>query len=314
MHVAAAVILRPDGQFLLAQRPAGKVYAGYWEFPGGKVEPGESARAALKRELHEELGIDVDRAYRWITRDYDYPHASVRLHFYRVVEWHGTPHGKEAQCFAWQSSGSLSVKPLLPANGPVMRALRLPMVYGISNAADLGSEGFVAALERALDAGLRLFQLREQQLSKADFRALAVRSIEVARRHQAQVLINGDVGLAAELGADGVHLRAAQLAELSSRPQVPLVGASCHNAAELERAVRLGADFVVLGPVLRTPSHPEHACIGWRHFSDLIRDYPLPVFALGGMGPGHLNAAWRAGAHGIGMLRGAWCGKAALAT
>src|SRR3990170_3749694 len=96
LEVAAAVILRADGKFLLAQRPAKKVYAGYWEFPGGKIENGESAEQAMKRELHEELGIDVERAYPWITRDYDYAHAAVRLRFFRVVAWRGEPHGREA--------------------------------------------------------------------------------------------------------------------------------------------------------------------------------------------------------------------------
>ena len=306
MHVAAAVILGEDGRFLLAQRPRGKVYAGYWEFPGGKVEAGESALDALKRELHEELGINVERAYPWITRDYDYPHAAVRLHFFRVVKWHGPLHGREAQCFAWQASGALSVTPLLPANGPVMRALQLPVAYGISNAADLGTEGFLAALERALGSGLRLFQLREKRLAGEGLHAIAIRSLEIARRHHAQMLINGDVELAATIGADGVHLGAAQLAALSSRPKLPLVGASCHNTAELNRAVELEADFVVLGPVLPTPSHPESAGIGWQRFSELLRDYPLPVFALGGMRPEHLVPAWETGAHGIAMMQGAW--------
>ena len=102
VEVAAAVITGPDGRFLLGQRPAGKVYAGYWEFPGGKIEPGEAPLAALKRELHEELGIEVELAYPWLTRDYDYAHAAVRLRFFRVVRWSGSLHGRENQRFAWQ--------------------------------------------------------------------------------------------------------------------------------------------------------------------------------------------------------------------
>src|ERR1700752_4096497 len=101
VEVAAAVILRHDGQFLLAQRPAGKVYAGYWEFPGGKVEPGEPARAALIRELREELGIEVTRAYTWVTREYASPHAHVRLNFFRVLGWEGEPRSREAQALSW---------------------------------------------------------------------------------------------------------------------------------------------------------------------------------------------------------------------
>ena len=134
IEVAAAVVQREDGAFLLAQRPAGKVYAGYWEFPGGKVEAGETVEHALARELHEELAIDVERSYPWLTRDYDYEHARVRLRFRRVTRWSGELHGREDQRFSWERIESVGVSPLLPANGPILRALALPTFYGISNA------------------------------------------------------------------------------------------------------------------------------------------------------------------------------------
>jgi 8-oxo-dGTP diphosphatase len=307
LEVAAAVILRADGKFLLAQRPAGKVYAGYWEFPGGKVEYGESAEAAVKRELHEELAIDIERAYPWITRDYDYAHATVRLRFFRVVSWCGEPYGREAQRFSWQSARELTVSPLLPANGPILRALDLPGVYGISNAAELGTEEYLRRLDRALARGLRLFQIREKQLRKRELHAFAVRAMAAARHHGARVLVNGSANFARELNADGVHFTSAQLLELGSRPaELDLVGASCHNAQELARAAELGVDFVVLGPVKPTPSHFGLRELGWNKFKTLIRDFPLPVYALGGMRDADAAAAWQAGAHGISMMRGAW--------
>ena len=306
VQVAAAVITRDDGRFLLAQRPAGKVYAGYWEFPGGKIESGETPLGALHRELHEELGIDVEHAYPWITRDYDYPHAAVRLRFFRVTGWHGEPHGKEAQSFAWQSAREVSVSPLLPANGPVLRALELPTVYGITNVAAIGAAEFAGRLEAALKNGLRLIQIREKALGRSELRELSVRAIAAARRHGARVLINADAALAIELGADGVHLTSAPLGELVTRPPLKLVGASCHDAPELERAMMLGADFVALGPVLPTASHPGQPGMGWGRFAGLIADYPLPVYALGGMRPEHMARAWQAGAHGVAMMRGAW--------
>ena len=101
-EVAAAVIERPDGLFLLACRPEGKPYPGYWEFPGGKIEPGESPREALVRELREELGIETREAWPWITRRYEYTHATVRLHFFRVTAWDGEPQSLEDQAIAWQ--------------------------------------------------------------------------------------------------------------------------------------------------------------------------------------------------------------------
>lgn len=307
LEVAAAVILRADGKFLLAQRPANKVYAGYWEFPGGKIENGESAEQALKRELHEELGIEVKRAYSWITRDYDYAHTAVRLHFFRVLDWRGEPHGREAQHFSWQSTRELTVSPLLPANGPVMRALALPAVYGISNAGEAGIEEYFRRLERALQRGLQLFQVREKQLQERELHAFAVRAMAAAHRHGARMLVNGSIEIARRLDANGVHLTARQLMTLGSRPtEFELVGASCHDAQELARAAEIAVDFVVLGPVLPTPTHSDAAGLGWERFKALIKNCPLPVYALGGMRPEHLCIAWEAGAHGISMMRGAW--------
>ena len=168
VEVAAAVMVNGRGEFLLAQRPPGKVYAGYWEFPGGKVEPGESAVAALKRELHEELGIEVEAAYPWLTREFDYAHAAVTLRFFRVLDWRGELNGREQQQFAWQSIGNVNVTPILPANGPILRALELPQVYGISCVAQVGRQAFMQKLETALAAGLRLVQLREKNLPESD--------------------------------------------------------------------------------------------------------------------------------------------------
>jgi 8-oxo-dGTP diphosphatase len=306
VEVAAAVITRPDGSFLLGQRPPGKVYAGYWEFPGGKVERGELALAALRRELHEELGIDIKQAYPWLTRDYDYAHAAVRLRFFRVTRWTGTLHGRESQRFNWQKPGAIEVSPLLPANAPILKALELPALYGISNAADVGEREFLRRLERALAGSLALLQVREKQLPPDGLVALTAKVIEAARRHGARVLLNGDPRLAQRAGADGVHVTAPQLLDLGERPALELVGASCHNARELERAAALPADFVVLGPVLATPSHPGVPALGWEGFAALIRDYPLPVYALGGLRRSDLETAWDAGAHGISMMRGAW--------
>ena len=164
VEVVAAVIERPDGRFLLAQRPAGKVYAGYWEFPGGKVEPGEPLAAAIARELHEELGIEVEIADPWIVRIYTYPHAKVRLNFFRVRAWHGEPHGKEDQQLAWQHASTLDVAPLLPANAPVLRALQLPFEYAITHAGEIGEAQQLSALDERLAQGLRLIQVREKAM------------------------------------------------------------------------------------------------------------------------------------------------------
>ncbi|OYY62315.1 MAG: hypothetical protein B7Y50_01295 [Hydrogenophilales bacterium 28-61-11] len=162
VEVVAAVLTRPDGEVMLASRPPGKVYAGYWEFPGGKVEAGETLQAALARELTEELGIAVLRAERWVTRVFTYEHATVRLNFFRIVEWQGEPHPHEGQTFSWQAPSQVTVSPLLPANFPILKALTLPPLLGITHAEPIGVAAFLARLEMALDQGLKLILVRDK--------------------------------------------------------------------------------------------------------------------------------------------------------
>ena len=313
VEVAAAVLQREDGTFLLAQRPPDKIWAGYWEFPGGKVEPGETPYHALVRELHEELGITVQTAYPWLTRVFTYPHATVRLHFFRVTAWSGELHPHEGQEFSWEHSlshewerGQVSVSPVLPANAPILRALSLPPLYAISNAAELGVEEFLLRLGAALRNGLRLLQLREKNLSRSELRDLALQVVKLAHAHSAKVLLNGDVALAQDVGADGVQLAGAQLAALHERPDVDWCAASCHNKEELRRAEELGCDFALVSPVLPTLSHPGAPHLGWEGFAAIAAGSAIPVYALGGLQFEDTQTAWQHGAHGVALLRQAW--------
>jgi 8-oxo-dGTP diphosphatase len=290
---------------MLASRPADKVYAGYWEFPGGKVEPGEALEHALHRELKEELGIDVMRATRWITRLFTYPHATVRLNFFRVWDWRGEPHPHEGQTFAWELPGAHTVQPLLPANFPILKALELPPVYGISYAKSLGRDVFLQRLDAALEKGLKLIQVRDKDLPEAERLELAREIILRARPRGAKVLVNGSLAMVSKAGADGVHLDSGALMQLESRPDCEWVGASCHNTDEIERAGAV-ADFAMLSPVLPTASHPGEPTLGWEVFSQLAAQSPIPVYALGGVNWPDIEVAQRHGAHGIAMLRGAW--------
>lgn len=303
---AVAVLLRPDGQVLLAQRPAGKTWAGWWEFPGGKIEAGEVPAHALQRELDEELGIRVTSFSRWITRVFSYPERTVKLHFFLVRGWEGEPYGREGQLVCWQPVTSPEVGPLLPANAPVLEALRLPPVYAITNLAEMGETTFFRALERALQQGVRLIQVREKQLEPAAFLRFSKRVVAMARPYAARVVLNATPEMATAAGADGVHLPAAALMALQQKPEDLLCGASCHDADELERAAKLGLDYALLGPVQPTLTHPGQTGMGWQLFSQLTINQPMPVYALGGMTNAELPIAWQHGAHGIAMLRDAW--------
>ncbi len=316
VEVAAAVLQKPDGTFLLAQRPPDKIWAGYWEFPGGKIEPGETPHHALVRELREELGIEVQTAYPWVTRVYTYPHATVKLNFFRVTAWSGELHPHEGQQFAWQinppqpplaeGGSGYRVSPILPANAPILRALSLPTLCAISNVQELGEAEFLHRLEVALHNGLQLVQLREKDYSRDAMRALALKMLPLIRQHDARLIINADIELCKEIGADGVQLTGAQLVTLNARPDVDWCAASCHNAEELRRAEELGCDFAVLSPVLATQSHPGAPHLGWENFAAIAAGSAIPVYALGGLQSGDMETAWQRGAHGIALLRQAW--------
>ncbi|HEY5861906.1 MAG TPA: Nudix family hydrolase, partial [Casimicrobiaceae bacterium] len=296
VRVAAAVLLRDDGQVLLAQRPEGKPYAGYWEFPGGKLEPGEAPRHALDRELHEELGIDVRRASPWLVQEFVYPHAHVELNFFRVFEWEGELASRDGQAFEWQTPGSYTVAPLLPANTRILAALDLPLVYGITCAEDSDEDAFLAHAHRALEGGLRLVQVRDKTWPLGRRLAFARTLVGLARRFGARVLWNGTADEAREASCDGVHWTSATLNAASSRPRDLVGAASCHTAEEIAHAGRLDLDFAVLGTVAPTPTHPEAMPLGWREFARLAQATRVPVFALGGLTAGDLRVAIDAGA------------------
>lgn len=306
INVAVAVVQRADGCVLLAERPKHKVSGGFWEFPGGKFDVGERAEQALARELHEEVGVELDRAQPWMTYDHAYPDKIVRLHFFRVSAWHGTPHGREGQRVAWQDPAAITVAPLLPANDKMLQTLNLPPVYAITQAGKYGVAEFLTRLEQALARGARLIQVRERAMAPEQLVQFARRVAEVAYPYGAQVLVNGDEMLARKSGVCGVHSTSAQLARLTTRPRTRLWAASCHNAGEMARAAALGADFIVLSPVLPTATHPGVPGMGWARFAELTRNCPLPVYALGGMKPELLDTAKHHGAHGIAVLSSIW--------
>ena len=309
MHVMAGVMRDPIGRVLLAQRPAGKHLAGLWEFPGGKLEPGESPLAAHARECREELGIELQHAEPLIRVPWQYGERTLLLDTWQILEWRGTPQSLEGQALQWKQPARVDPALLTPADRPILQALRLPSSYLITPA-DVVPEKCALWFERiaeAIEGGEQLLQLRLPLWPQELVRELAADLLPLARRHGAQLLLNGDIDGARALGI-GVHLKSAQLLALSERP-LPLqqvVGASCHDAAQLAHAVRIGVDFATLSPVAATASHPHASPMGWHLFQSLAEAAALPVYALGGMDPSHIAQARQNSGQGVAGIRGFW--------
>jgi 8-oxo-dGTP diphosphatase len=301
------VIRDVRGRVLLTRRTEGRDLAGRWEFPGGKREPDESPEAALVRELHEELGIDAEPGVPLITVPQAYPDKRLRLDVRHVANWKGTPRGREQQAMAWVPADKLHRYDMPPADLPVVAALRQPEWYLVTPEPGDDDAAWLASLEAALAAGVRRVQLRSRTVDKTRWQRLAAAAAKRCRSAKAQVLVNGDIELATALGT-GVHLTSAQLASLGARPLVPgkAVSASCHDLEQLQRAQALGCDFVVLGALKATPSHPGVRGLGWRRFAAMREQVSLPIYAIGGLGRDDLTDARSHGAQGIAAIRGLW--------
>jgi len=309
VHVAVAVLRDGDGRVLLAKRPDHAHQGGLWEFPGGKVEPGEDVVAALRREAHEELGVEVAAERPLIQVVHHYGDRSVLLDVHCVTAFLGTPHGREGQPLAWVHPESLSDYPMPAADVPIVAAIRLPERLLITGQAPTDPDRFLQRLDRSLGrAEIGIVQFRATQLPRSEWLALAERALAVCRRHRARMVVNGTPEDALALGADGVHLNSARLAGCEQRPGPEgwLVGASCHGAPELAHAGGLGLDYALLSPVLPTASHPGAPHLGWTRFAALVREASLPVYALGGMTEAMLPEAWGHGAQGVAAIGGYW--------
>lgn len=308
VQVAVAVIVRNADEVLLAKRPSDTQQGDLWEFPGGKVNAGEDIRTALVRELYEELGMTVDKARPFVKVHYDYPDKSVVLNVWLINDWHGTPYGKEGQKICWVNILDLDKYKFLPANKMIIKAIQLPPLYLISPGPVRNPEEFLYNIEDCIKAGSRLLQLRCKEEMYHKQPEVISRLLDICNAYKALLLLNSTPAVAARFKAHGVHLNSARLLQLNHRPlDIHFwISASCHNQNELAHACRLGVDFAVLSPVNVTPSHPDAKPLGWRKFSELAGTSNIPIYALGGMHPEHLQQAWNNGAQGLAMLSGVW--------
>lgn len=307
VHVAVGVIQNADGKILIARRADTAHQGGLWEFPGGKVDAGESLPDALTRELREELAIEIERTEPLIQIRHDYSDKSVLLDVHKVTAFSGVAQGNEGQPILWVSPSELSEYAFPAANKAIITALSLPEKMLITGTF-ISRENFFSRLEYALKHGIKLVQLRCPEEAFSDHPQLALQAQALCLQYQARLVWNTSLEKLNGLPDVGLHLNRRELKRYQLRPvdDSVLLGASCHNAEEIALARQLGADYICLSPVAETTSHPNEAVLGWEKFAELARRAAIPVYALGGMNISDIGLAHQHGGQGIAAISCFW--------
>ena len=312
VHVAVAVIINDDDEICVSLRHQDSHQGGLWEFPGGKIEAGETVEQALAREIKEELDLDIETSRPLITVSHEYHDKKVCLHVNRILSYRGQAKGVEGQPVKWQPLNLLAENDFPAANTAIIKALQLPERYLVTGKFSDEDE-FLRKLTAALDAGIRLVQLRLKpgDISAEKAPALIQRVSDLCLSTGSTLLFNVPQDFLepmdlSSLVFDGFHADSKTLNSLLQRPQGRLFSASCHNEAELRKAIKLNADFAVLSPVQKTASHPDMDAMGWQRFSSLLEMCPMPVYALGGVSADDVPTAWLHGGQGVAAISAFW--------
>jgi 8-oxo-dGTP diphosphatase len=301
VDVAAAALINAQGEVLIAQRPVGKHMAGYWEFPGGKMEVNELISEALSRELQEEIGVTPLTSRPLITLEHAYSEKTVRLHVSVVSFWDGEVRSAEGQAIKWVNAADLPSENLLPADKPIADALRLPPIIGITadgngvynwieyvtcQSTCLSDWLNILKQQRVVPAGVKPFQLLR---TTGELSTSALESELVVRMTYADF----------ESESKPLHLKSKELKSYHGGQREKWLSASVHSLEELLLAEQIGCDFALLGSVQSTASHPDIQPLGWDKFARIVSKASIPVYALGGCGMDELVRAWKAGAQGV---------------
>jgi len=315
LHVVVGVIRNSKNQVLLSRRPADVHQANLWEFPGGKLESGETVRQALSRELNEELALTVKSAKPLIKIYHDYEEHSVLLDVWQIDSWDmdlvddNGQQGQEGQKVEWVDISSLGARNFPAANRAIIQALQLSDFYLICPEPEVVTKNYINKFKACISVGVRLFQLRFSEKSHYDRHEVLISELlELCKNSHSRLLINSLPDHALKIGAHGVHLSSARLLQYCERPLDKnfLVSASCHNSVELEHACKIDVDFAVLSPVNKTSSHKSAKPLGWDKFKKLVERVNVPVYALGGMHADDMKKFREFGAQGISVLSGVW--------
>lgn len=302
INIAIAIIQNNNGEVLVAQRPKNKDFSGYWEFPGGKIESGETAEQAIIREVYEELGIQARPSRKLISFSHLYPNKRLQFEVWLCAHMMGKIEAKEGQGFVrWVSQSEIEPDKFPPANKTMINALTLPEQFLITESVN-SAQAIIKQLKQAFNRGGTLIQVRQKQ--PVDEFSSVFNWLTDNKPHNARVFLNSDSldyvdGILDII--DGVHLTSKALFEnnidaLNVKYAGLMFSGSCHNAEEIDQASQLGLDFITLSPVLIDKGNEQ---LGWYGFFELLDLAPMPAYALGGVTEKALLRVLSRGAQGI---------------
>lgn len=306
IHVMVAVIVNQRDEVLVALRKPHSHQGGLWEFPGGKREPDEPRLQALHREIQEETGLRLLASHPFCQVEHRYADKHVLLDVHLASRFSGEPEGREGQQIEWRARRDLPAADFPAANQRIVELLRLPETITITPEANSESE-FLESTRKLIAAGRELIQVRQTQLAPNRYREWFLKAMDLAAGSRTRLLFNNSPeSFALESPDCGFHASSRVLVSLDKRPVAPeqLFSASCHSLEELRRAEALGADFVLLSPVLATGKYQAPQLLGWHGFRRLADQVSLPVYALGGMRPEMARPARPHGAFGVAGISG----------
>ncbi len=298
IKAVVGVLRNNNQQILIAKRQAHQFMGGFWELPGGKIEPQESNEEAIIRELKEELGINVINLSLHQTVSYKYKDRIVDLSIYNITNYEDIPVGIEGQEISWSNVESLNNYKLLPTMKTFINSITLPNKYWITPSSNHQSKKWLEKFEQKLTSGITLIQLRSKIELDVTF---IVELHDKCKQNNVKLLLNTPNKTFDEGYCDGWHLTTDEMLKLNSKPCADdkLIAASTHNLKEALNAQEMGADFVVISPVQATQTHPDTIPLGWEAAKKVVDKLNIPVYFLGGMGLEDLDKTLKLGAQGI---------------
>lgn len=309
IHVAVGVIQNNNNEVLVSRRKPNTHLENMLEIPGGKVEQDELSLEALKRELNEELAIQVINATQLMQIPYQYSKCKLLLDVFAIEEYTGTIKSNEGQDIFWQSIDVLNDAEFPEANFGIIRAIKLPNLFPVTpNYSD--DQNYFDHLESVISKkDVAILQLRSHELEDQEYRLLAKRCADLCKNYSVKLVLNRELNSIKDLDFAGIHLTSEKLRTLNKRPlgSEYLVGASCHSAEEVEKANRLKLDYIFIGAVQEKKSAKgDGAALGWGGFSALAKKSVVPAYAIGGMQGSDIKTSAESGGQGIAAIRSFW--------